>query len=152
MDIIVSVWCINKLDMSVPEAAWICVWLVAKVVRFFQPQIWPLILFKNLCKTSLFCWGFTTGNFDFAVCTIVCRVQIHGHMSNMIFAECAQENTRQNQSTRQSHGLPWAFLWHTAKSWFVVCFFLAHGKAINFFVFSLWNFFNSSHTTCGTPC
>ena len=36
-------------------------------------------------------------------------------------------------STRQRNTLPCAFLWHTAKSWFAVCFFLAHGKAINFF-------------------
>ena len=94
------------------------------------------------CKKSWSHWA-TTGNFDFAVCTIVCRVQIHGHTVNMIFAECAQENTRQNQSTRQSYGLPCAFfstrqrntlpcvfLWHTAKLNFVVCFILAHGKVI----------------------
>jgi len=100
----------------------------------------------------------TTGNFDFAVCTIVCRVQIHGHTANMIFAKCAQENTRQNQSTRQSHGLPCAFfstrqrntlpcvfLWHTAKSWFAVCFFLAHGKAIKIFLSSHFETFSTLH-------
>jgi len=61
----------------------------------------------------------------------------------MIFAECAQENTRQNQSTRQSHGLPCVFLAHgkeiicrvlfcdTRQSHGLPCaFFLAHGKEI----------------------
>ena len=39
---------------------------------------------------------FTTGNLVFAVCAKVYRVQIHGHTTNINFAECAQENTRQN--------------------------------------------------------
>ena len=108
----------------------------------------------------------TTGNLVFAECAKVCRVQIHGHTANINFAECAQENRRQNQSTRQSHILPCAFFWHTAKNTLPCAFFVTHGKAKlcrvfyfgtrqsnkKNFVFSPRNFFYTSHTTCDTPC
>ena len=48
-------------------------------------------------------------------------------------------------STRQRNTLPCAFLWHTAKSWFAVCFFLAHGKAIINFLSSHFETFSTLH-------
>jgi len=88
----------------------------------------PLSTFPAGCKVPRH-QAATTGNLVFAVCAKVCRVQIHGHTANINFAECAQENRRQNQSTRQSHILPCAFFWHTAKNTLPCAFFVTHGKA-----------------------
>ena len=107
----------------------------------------------------------TTGNSTFVLCQRVCRVQFLEHTAKNNFAECLQINTRQTRGTRQSHALPCALLWHTAKPCvccilffstrqsikIVVCFF-AHGKIIKNFLLSPQNFFYSSHMTYGTLC